>query len=98
MRRNYGYLELSPRGFANEIQYIAACKSCEEMTELQNKYRNPQNGNVAWRIKAKEVKGRFVVDAQRILKMLDLTGYERDRLEEEIYNESQDYYYNKQIK
>ena len=93
MRRNYGYLELSPRGFANEIQYVVACKNAEEMTELQNKYRNPQHGSVAWRIKAKEVKGRFVVEARRILKMLDLKGYEREKVEHDIYQESQDHYY-----
>ena len=90
--RNYGYVELSPRGFANEIQDICFCETKKEFEELVNLYEDHEgHSRRAWRIKSKDVKG-ITIPASMYIKLLKAEGDKYEKIQYEIYEMTQNSY------
>ena len=66
MSRVYRYVMLSPRGFLNEIDYIASCDSKEELEELKGLYYEVKDVN-GHNSRVWEVKRRDIEDLDRVV-------------------------------
>jgi hypothetical protein len=74
MSKVYRYVELSPRGFSNELDYIASCDSREEMEELKSVYYEVKdvNGCISrvWAVKRSDIENLDrVVPAKKLIEL-----------------------------
>jgi hypothetical protein len=72
MSRVYRYVELSARGFANEIDYIASCDSKEDLEELRSLFYEVKDvdgcNSRVWEVKRSNIENLDrVVPAKKLI-------------------------------
>lgn len=65
--RTYCYLELSPRGFGNEIEFTVSC-SAEEYNTLKDIYDDGKRKS--WKVPYSKLGKRFIADASDVIELL----------------------------